>query len=109
MQAEVANGLERQSPLAAISVGMFARIARDFHRAGNRWRDGTVLANGWRNALKKLQKSPPRAALDMKAVRAKPGIFRDRREAGRLQHDLELFKVRDFAPDFAQLLRQRFD
>ena len=26
-----------------------------------------------------------------------------------LKHDLELFKVRDFAPDFAQLLRQRFD
>jgi hypothetical protein len=49
------------------------------------------------------------AALDMKVVRAKPGIFRDRREAGRLHHDLELFKVRDFAPDFAQLLRQRFD
>ena len=45
----------------------------------------------------------------MKAVRAKPGIFRDRREAGRLQHDLELFKVRDFAPDIAQLLRQRVD
>jgi hypothetical protein len=26
-----------------------------------------------------------------------------------LKHDLELLKVRDFAPDFAQLLRQRFD
>jgi hypothetical protein len=25
-----------------------------------------------------------------------------------LKHDLELFKVRDFAPDFAQLLRQRY-
>jgi hypothetical protein len=25
------------------------------------------------------------------------------------KHDLKLFKVRDFAPDFAQLLRQRFD
>jgi hypothetical protein len=26
-----------------------------------------------------------------------------------LKHDLELSKIRDFAPDFAQLLRQRFD
>ena len=26
-----------------------------------------------------------------------------------LKHNVELFKVRDFAPDFAQLLRQRFD
>src|SRR5258706_14101079 len=40
---KVANGLERQSPLAAISVGMFARIERDLSRVGNRWRDAKRL------------------------------------------------------------------